>query len=58
MILNQVQKLEVNIFDFDKLIIGQDIIDGNWNKDDQVDMLMINEKELYEKLKNMLKVKI
>ena len=37
---------------FNELIFGQDIIEGNWKMDEQVDILLKEEKDLYEKIKN------
>ena len=36
---------------FDEIILGQDIIEGNWKKDNQNEILIEEEKDLYEKIK-------
>ena len=38
-------------FDFDKLILNQDIIEGTWKKDEQSEILIKHEKDIYEKIK-------
>ena len=40
-----------NIFKFDELILNQDIIEGNWTKDMQCELLIEREKDIYEKIK-------
>ena len=37
------EKLEIN---FDELILSQDVIEGNWENNSQVQILIINEKEI------------
>ena len=36
---------------FDEIILGQDIIEGNWKKDNENKILIEEEKDLYEKIK-------
>jgi len=38
-------------FNFDGFIISQDIIEGNWTKDTQSDLLIEQENDMYEKIK-------
>ena len=40
-------------FDFDELILGQDIIEGNWMNDSQVKMLINEENDMFEKIKKL-----
>ena len=40
-------------FNFDEFIIHQDIIEGNWIKDDQSDFLIEQEKDMYEQIKKL-----
>ena len=40
-------------FNFDEFIIHQDIIEGNWTKDSQSDLLIEQEKDIYEKIKKL-----
>ena len=44
------EKLEIN---FDELILSQDVIEGNWENNSQVQILIINEKEIFEKIKKI-----
>ena len=37
-------------FNFDEFILGQDIIDGNWTKDTNCKILILQEKNIYEKI--------
>ena len=39
------------VFNFDDFIISQDIIEGNWTKETQSEMLIEQEKEMFEKIK-------
>ena len=39
------------ILNFDDIILGQDIIEGNWKKDKNIEVLIEKEKDLYEKIK-------
>ena len=45
---------EINnkIINFDDIILGQDIIEGNWKRDNNNEILIEQEKDLYEKIKN------
>ena len=45
------------VFKFEDFILGQDIIDGNWTKDTQSDLLIKQEKDLYEKIKKVAEEK-
>jgi hypothetical protein len=47
------EKEEPKVFSFDEIILGQDIIDGNWEKDSQVDLLIKQENDLFEKIKKL-----
>ena len=38
-------------FNFDELILNQDILEGNWTKGKQGELLIEQEKEIYEKIK-------
>ena len=38
-------------FKFDELILSQDIIEGYWTKDSQIEILITQEKDMYEKIK-------
>ena len=40
-----------NNFNFDDIILNQDIIEGNWKKDTNIEILMEEEKDLFEKIK-------
>ena len=44
---------EINnkILNFDDIILGQDIIEGNWKRDNNNEILIEQEKDLYEKIK-------
>ena len=42
---------------FDEFIIHQDIIEGNWTKDAQSDLLIEQEKDMYEKIKKFFEDK-
>ena len=44
------EKLEIN---FDELILSQDVIEGNWENNSQVQIIIINEKEIFEKIKKI-----
>ena len=46
----KIEKLEIN---FDELILSQDVIEGNWENNSQVQILIINEKEIFEKIKKI-----
>ena len=39
------------ILNFDEIILSQDIIEGNWKKDENVEILMEEENDLFEKIK-------
>ena len=39
------------ISNFDDIILGQDIIEGNWKKDNNSELLVEEEKDLFEKIK-------
>ena len=47
------EKEEPKVFSFDEMILGQDIIDGNWEKDSQIDLLIKQENDLFEKIKKL-----
>ena len=53
---NEKNKKE-EVFKFEEFILGQDIIDGNWTKDTQSDLLIKQEKDLYEKIKKVAEEK-
>ena len=38
---------------FDELVLSQDLIDGNWTKDAQVEILISQEKENFDKIKRI-----
>ena len=38
-------------FNFDEFILGQDVLDGNWTKNTQIEILIEQEKDNYEKIK-------
>ena len=40
-----------NEFAFDEFILNQDVIEGNWTKDSQCELLIEQEKDIYEKIK-------
>ena len=46
-------KIKINEKDliFDEIVLGQDILEGNWKKDTQNEKLIEEEKDLYEKIK-------
>ena len=44
-------------FVFDEFILNQDIIEGNWTKDSQCEMLIKEEKDYYEKINKYCEVK-
>ena len=44
-------------FNFDELILSQDVIKGNWTKDEQCKMLIKEEKDIYNKIKKYAKNK-
>ncbi len=49
-----VEKNEIvikNEFAFDEFILNQDVIEGNWTKDSQCELLIEQEKDIYEKIK-------
>jgi len=48
----QEDKKEIK-FNFDELILAQDIIEGNWTKDTQVEILISQEKDIFEKIKKI-----
>ena len=41
-----------NVVNFDEIILGQDIIEGNWEKDKNIELLIKEENIIYEKIKN------
>ena len=41
-----------NNINFDDIILGQDIINGNWEKNNNIELLIKEENILYEKIKN------
>ena len=41
-----------NVINFDDIILAQDIIEGNWKKNKNIELLIEEEKILYEKIKN------
>ena len=43
---------------FDELILSQDLIDGNWTKDAQVEILISQEKEIFDKIKRIAENKV
>ena len=50
-----IKKKEILIkkeFNFDEFILSQDVIEGNWTKDSQCEILIEQEKDTYEKIKN------
>ena len=49
--------LEKKEFNFDDLILSQDIIKGNWTKNEQCKMLIKEEKDIYNKIKKYAKNK-
>ena len=54
------KKKEIEIkkeFNFDEFILSQDVIKGNWKKDAQCEILIEQEKDIYEKIKNYLENK-
>ncbi len=50
-------KKEIKVCDFDELILGQDIIEGNWTNDSQVKMLIAQENDMFEKIKKLAESK-
>ena len=51
---SNVEKKEVVVkkeFKFDEFILNQDVIEGNWTKDPQCEILIEQEKDIYEKIK-------
>ena len=50
-------KKEIKVCDFDELILGQDIIEGNWTNDSQVEMLIAQENDMFEKIKKLAESK-
>ena len=38
-------------FNFDEFILSQDVIEGNWTKDNECEMLIEQEKNIYEKIR-------
>ena len=50
-------KKEIKVYNFDELILGQDIIEGNWTNDSQVEMLIAQENDMFEKIKKLAESK-
>ena len=48
-VINEI-KSEEKIINFDEIILSQDILEGNWKKDSQIEMLIEKENYLYEKI--------
>ena len=51
---SNIAKNEIKIkqeFKFDDFILSQDVIEGNWTKDTQSEILIEQEKDIYEKIK-------
>ena len=44
-------KQNIKILNFDDIILGQDFINGNWKKDEQTEILIEEEKDLFERIK-------
>ena len=44
---------KVKILNFDELILSQDIFDGNWENNENVQILIEEEKSIYEKIKKI-----
>ena len=44
-------KKNIKILNFDDIILCQDFINGNWKKDEQTEILIEEEKDLFEKIK-------
>ena len=53
-IYNSIDKKESSSeekFNFDEFILSQDVIEGNWTKDSQCEILIEQEKDIYKKIK-------
>ena len=44
---------KIKILNFDELILSQDIFDGNWENNENVQILIEEEKNIYEKIKKI-----
>ena len=49
---------EVDDPKFDEIILGQDILEGNWKRDNNNEILIESEKELYEKIQKYFENKL
>ena len=51
-ILKDVDEINVNKkkLNFDEIILNQDIIEGNWKRDSQIELLIEKEKDIFEKI--------
>ena len=45
------------LFDFDEMILSQDIFDGNWSINDNIKLLIEEENTIYEKIKKICEEK-
>ena len=45
------KKIEKKHFNFNELILSQDIFEGNWTNNSEVKILIEEEKQIYEKIK-------
>ena len=53
--INKKEIQEEKEFNFDEFILSQDIIEGNWTKNAQFEMLIKQEKDIYNKIKKYSK---
>ena len=50
-LIMDINDIKKDVLNFDELILNQDILEGNWEKDEQSEILMEQEKDIYEKIK-------